>query len=131
MTPAWNTEADRADGVELFRLQGMEIVTDEEWPEGFWRRVGERRRLSGPEVAQTIRLFCALEPGDPARCHTPPWGLALYRGDQLFLTATLCYRCSNAYVFTAEGTDLRAFDAKGAPANELRALLERHLLVKE
>jgi hypothetical protein len=125
--PAWNTDAERADGVELFRLPRREIVPSENWPDGFWPHVGERRRLSEAEVARTIRLFCALELGTSARCHMPHWGLALYRGEELLLTATLCYQCNNAYVSTAEGTELRAFDARDATAYELRSVLERHL----
>lgn len=36
---------------------------------------------------------------------TPAWGLAFYEGETLLFTVSLCFRCSNAYVYDAAGID--------------------------
>lgn len=130
-TPAWQTPVDRADRVELLSLPGQDIVPAEGWPASFWHHVGERCLLSGAEAQRVIHLFRGLEPSRSARCHMPPWGLALYEGDALLFTATLCYECSNAYIYTGQGKVLRAFDPRGPNADGLRRVLKQHLRVAE
>lgn len=61
----------------------------------------------------------------------PPWGLAFYAGDELLFTVTLCFECSNAYVYNSRDKDLRAFDLDCPSAAGLRALLEHHLPISE
>lgn len=124
-TPAEETAANLADRVEVFSVPGEAIVPDEGWPESFWAHVDGRCVVSKRDAALIVSLYCELEPGDSKRCHTPPWGLAFYNGDDLLLTATICFRCSNVYVFTSKGKDLRAFNVKGANASELRKTLKR------
>jgi hypothetical protein len=87
--------------------------------------------LSGTEAQRVLDLFRGLEPGESARCHMPPWGLALYEQDVLLFTATLCYVCSNAYIYTRKGKDLRAFDPAGPNAVALRQVLRQHLPLDE
>jgi hypothetical protein len=130
-TPAWQTPIDRADRVELFALPQRKMISAAGWPQTFWPHVGVRVSLAGPEAAGVIALVGALEPGISARCHMPPWGFALYAGDALLFTASLCFACSNAYVFTAEGNELRAFDPSGPNARALRRVLEQHLPLRE
>jgi hypothetical protein len=122
---------DRADRVELFSLPDRQIVPAEGWPDAFWRHVGERLLLNEADAQRVIHLFRELELGHPARCHIPAWGLALYAGDALLFTVTLCYKCSNANVYTHGGEDLRALDPGGPNAAELRRVLEQHLPLSE
>lgn len=130
-TPAWQTPVDEADRVELFSLPERQIVPPEGWPDSFWPHLGARTLLTEAEARQVIHLFRELEPGNSARCHIPPWGLALYAGDTLLFTVTLCYQCHNAYVYTGHGKDLRAFSPGGANAAALRRVLEQHLPLSE
>jgi len=130
-TPAWQTPIDRADRVELLCVPGQRIVAGQNWPDAFWNHVSERYLLLGPEAQQVIRHFRELEPSEPARCHMPPWGLAFYEQGTLLFTATLCYVCSNAYIYTAKGRELRAFDPDGQNAVDLRNVLRRHLPLQE
>jgi hypothetical protein len=130
-TPAWKTPVDRADRVELFSLPERDIVPPNGWPHAFWRHVGERILLNEADSQRVIHLFRELEPGESARCHEPPWGLALYAGEALLFTVTLCYMCSNAYVYTGDGKDLRAFNPGGPNAAALRQALEQHLPLSE
>lgn len=126
-TPAWQTPVDRADRVELLSLPERTIVPWEGWPDAFFRHVDRRVLLTGPEAQRIIQQFRDLEPGESARCHMPPWGLALYAGDTLLLTVTLCYACDSAHVYADSGQDLRAFDTQGQSAVALRRALEHHL----
>lgn len=130
-TPAWQTPVSRADRLELLCVPGQEVVSESGWPDTFWPQVSERHLLLGTEAERVIRLFRDLEPGNSARCHMPPWGLAFYEGDVLLFTVTVCYRCSNAYVYTAQGKELRAFDPAGPNAANLREVLTNHLPLRE
>lgn len=130
-TPAWQTPIDKADRVELLCLPKKEIITELDWPEAFWQNVSQRYFLPELEAQRVIGLFRDLAVGEPARCHMPPWGLALYEHETLLFTVTLCYLCHNAYVYTARGKDLRAFDPVHPSAVALRQLLQRYLLVDE
>lgn len=130
-TPAWQMSVEKADRVELFCLPDKDIVPETGWPDMFWHHVSERHFLSGIEAQRVLRLFRELEPGRSARCHMPPWGLALYAQETLLFTVTLCYRCSNAYVYTAQGKDLRAFNPSGPNAANLYQVLQEHLPISE
>jgi hypothetical protein len=125
MTPAEGTSAHEADRVEVFSIRERKIVPAEGWPALFWSHVEGRHFVSELEVKQIVGLFCELESGISARCHNPAWGLAFYKGEELLLTATLCFYCSNAYIYTKKGKDLRAFDKKGEMAVALMDLLKR------
>jgi hypothetical protein len=125
-TPAWQTPIERADRVELLELPGG-VIPHDGWPESFWAKVRERRLLVGSDADRVIRLFRELAPGEPARCHTPPWGLAFYEGEALLFTVSLCFACSNAYIYDAAGWDLRAFKVAARGAKSLRAALKQHL----
>ena len=124
--PAWETPVHRADRVELLELAG-EIIAHDGWPESFWANVGERRLLVSLHAERVIRLFGELEPGEPARCHFPPWGLAFYEGEALLFTASLCFACSNAYVYDSAGMHLRAFNVASRNAKSLLEILKQHL----
>ncbi len=128
--PAWNTSIDRADRVELY-LPDKTILPEEGWPDEFWKYVSDRCPLADDEAERVISLFRALKGGVSARCHMPPWGVAFYEREEFLFTATLCYACSNAYVYTAEGKELRAFDPGAPEAVELRSLLEHYLSIAE
>jgi len=61
----------------------------------------------------------------------PRWGLAFYEQDALLFTVSLCYRCSNAYIYTEQGKVLRAFNSEGPNAADLRQVLQQHLPLRE
>ena len=130
-TPSWQTPIERADRVELFSLPERDIIAEQGWPETFWDHVGERAVMAEVEARQVVQLFEQLEPGESARCHMPPWGIAMYAGDELLFTVTLCFQCTNAYVYDAKGRKLRAFEGQGMKARALRRVLEAHLPLKE
>lgn len=130
-TPAWETPIDRVDRVELLCLPDQNIIPEEGWPNAFWHHVSQRHPLFGTEAQQVIHLFRELEPGQSMRCHLPPLGLAFSEQDTLLFTATLCYVCNNAYIYTAQGKELRAFDPNGPKAAKLRVVLKQYLPLHE
>ena len=125
--PVWETPIDQAVRVDLFRLPNQGIISENGWPETFWQHIQDCRSLDEEESQHIIQLFQELAPGTSDRCHMPPWGLAFYDNERLLFTTTLCFKCSNAYVYTALGKELRAFDVDEFHAEELFALLTREL----
>jgi hypothetical protein len=82
--PAWQTPLDQAEEVKLLSLPGQSIVTQVDWPRGFWDQVGERHRLVAAEAERVIQLFRGLEVSEPARCHFLRWrGACLERCQSL------------------------------------------------
>lgn len=124
--PAWNLPIEEADRVELLCLPECDIISDANWPEEFFEFVAERHMLTGTEAQQVIQDFSNLAPAEPARCHTPPWGLAFYAGDTLLFTVTLCYECWNAYVYAGQEKMLRAFATFSPAGQSLAAILNKY-----
>jgi len=125
--PAWQIPVRQADRVAMFRVPDRDILSEEGWPESFWSRVETPIVLTGHAAAEVVQRFSDLESGESARCHIPPWGLAMYDGAVLLFTVTLCFECFNAYVYTAQGKELRAFDISEENAVALLALLRERL----
>ncbi|WP_055076618.1 hypothetical protein [Pseudanabaena sp. 'Roaring Creek'] len=125
--PAWEVPIDKAVRVDLFRLDGQTIIPEDGWTESFCNDVRDRRSFDGKEAQNIVRLFKGLSLGESARCHMPPWGLAFYDREGLLFTTTLCFECSNAYVYSEFGRNLRAFDVTEFHARELFAILQREL----
>ncbi len=126
-TPAHALPLEQVDRVELLELPERDIITPEGWPDTFWPHVGARVALAGEAARAVVELYRELELDEPARCHMPAWGIAFTAGDALLFTVTLCFGCSNAYVYTSFGKDLRAFDPSTDVAKALRGLLQEQL----
>ncbi len=120
----WYADLDKVDGVEILTLPKREILPADPWPEAFWQHVGSRCRLEGSKAQHVKELFQELEPDRPARCHAPAWGLAFFEQETLLFAVTLCYQCSNFYVYTDDGRDLFGFDPDEAHAVALRQELK-------
>jgi hypothetical protein len=131
LTPADGLPIHNVNRVELLSLVSQSPAPEDGWPESFWPHVARRLEAPPQDATLVIAAFRDLEPGSPARCHMPPWGLAFYQDDLLLVTTTLCFACSNAYVHSGAGTDLRAFDLHAPNAVLLRSVLERHLEIRE
>lgn len=125
--PAYEVPIDKAVRVELLRLHNRDIISENGWPESFWNYVQGCKSLDGDEAQHIIQLFQKLSPGESARCHMPPWGLAFYDETELLFTTTFCFECSNTYVYTVQGKNLRAFDVSESYAEELLAFLKQEL----
>jgi hypothetical protein len=130
-TPAEGLPVEKANRVELLSLVKPTRAPEHGWPESFWPHVARRIEAPSDDTLRVIAAFRDLEPGESARCHDPPWGLAFYRDESLLFSVTLCFACSNAYVYSADGVDLRAFELHGANAKLLRGILERSLKISE
>ena len=125
--PVWELPVAEGNKIELFRIPGRNIISEKEWPESFWSQVQNRHWVDVQKIRQVLDLFQGLELDDPARCHIPPWGLAVYRDTDLLFTTTLCFESSNAYVYTASGKNLRAFNVSEAHTTALFDFLQEQL----
>lgn len=129
--PAWELPLHAVDAIEVFTISGRKIIQEKGWPASFWPHVENRCRLNDSEVHQVLALFQHLELDEPARCHLPAWGLGFYRKSELLCTVTLCFECSNAYIYTGSGKVLRAFNVSEINAVALFKFLKKRLPVIE
>lgn len=102
--------------VEIFRIKDRKIVPEDGWPSAFWSHSSDVIELSELELSKVLVWFSALQLDEPARCHMPPWGLAFYSDNVLLYTATICFECSNSYIYSAAGKVLTAFNVSEANA---------------
>lgn len=117
----------QANRVELMMLHQRKIISEQGWPDSFDRAVQTRKPFDGQEAQQIIQLFQCLAPGEPARCHMPPWAVAFYDQTQILFTATVCFECANAYVYTSLGKELRAFNTSETHGKQFLSLLNQEL----
>jgi hypothetical protein len=90
-------------------LEGMKILDDAPY------------KLVEGQVAQEIaNLFRQLPSGQPARCHTPPFGLRFYVENGSQVQCSICWKCNNIY-----GDFQYDFDAENSISQSLLMLLGR------
>jgi hypothetical protein len=53
--------------------------------------------IEGQAAQEIANLFRQLPSGNPARCHTPPFGLRFYTVDGLQSQCSICWECNNIY----------------------------------
>ena len=67
--------------------------------------VASKKTLRGKDCDKIIdawrRLRIPEKPGG-AFCHTPPYGIRFYRGNELLLETTICWECHNFYMPTID-----------------------------
>jgi hypothetical protein len=79
------------------------------------------RKLLEGQLAQAVAdLFRQLPPGEPARCHMPPFGLQFYSEDGNQQICSICWQCNNIY-----GDFQYNFDSSALVSQQLFALLDR------
>lgn len=108
-TPSYQLDLEAVEAVEVIRLKPRGRPIGEGWPLSFWEAAQERKRLEDDEKSQVIELILNLDPGQPNRCHMPPWGITFSGASDLLYSMTICFHCYNAYVSSPEGRILRAF----------------------
>ena len=59
-------------------------------------------RLAGGDAQHIAGLWRRLSPTEPARCHTPPYGLRFWLGAHKVIEASHCWECGNAYGYAGE-----------------------------
>ena len=88
-------------------IEGLSILDD-----------APRKRIEDHAVQEIANLFRQLPSGNPARCHTPPFGLRFYTEDGLQRQCSICWECNNIY-----GDFQYDFDAEDSISQNLLALL--------
>lgn len=124
--PCHELPLDAVKRVEIFHTL-RRIIPVEGWPSSFWDFADNRLSLEEGDAQVFVELFLSLKPGVPSRCHMAPWGVAFYSSEGLISTVTFCFRCSNAYVYSATGKTLRAFDRNECKTKELLNMFKKNL----
>jgi hypothetical protein len=79
--------------------------------------IGWSRRLDAEERQRLRTLMLGLPDGEPARCHTPGFGLRFGWPRELYVS--LCFSCNNIIV----DREMVTFDAGSPQARKLLAFL--------
>lgn len=89
-----SVEPDKTRG-DLFAIAGNDVSFT----------VASKKTLRGKNCDKIIDAWRRLQiPEGPggAFCHTPPYGIRFYRGDELLLETTICWECHNFYMPTID-----------------------------
>jgi hypothetical protein len=111
-------ELPDVDAVEVVDLRGVaptEAVAT-------LQRARGAVRLEGAAAAEIAKLWRGLPPGEMMRCHIPGFGLRFWRGDQVVVLASLCWKCNNARGLVDDVSIGFSFDGDSQAA---RTLLRR------
>jgi hypothetical protein len=82
-------------------------------------------RVEGETAQRLAQLWRQLPPDEPMRCHTPPFGLRFYAGNQLLVQGSVCWRCNNIFIEeNGEGSGY-SFNGQHEDSQKLYALLRQ------
>jgi hypothetical protein len=84
-------------------------------------------RLTDGDAQRIAELWRRLPPTEPARCHTPRYGLRFWLAGQKVIEASLCWECSNAYGYAGETRISFTFDPRSQVAVSLLMQLRQVL----
>ncbi len=76
--------------------------------------------IEGQVVQDIANLFRQLPPGEPARCHIPPFGLRFHSPEGLRRECSICWMCNNIH-----GDFQYNFDGAAPVSKRLFSLLDR------
>jgi hypothetical protein len=87
------------DAVDVIRLTGFghEFITAMLDKQVNQADPPEFKPVDGELAQQIASLFRQLPPGEPARCHTPPFGLRFYMNGKTQGECSICWDCNNIY----------------------------------
>lgn len=79
--------------------------------------------VEGRQAEEIARLWRSLPPGEPKRCHVPPFRLRFRRAGSIVVEAGLCWQCNNA-IGTMGDEDIGfVFDAEAPVSRQLFGVL--------
>jgi hypothetical protein len=86
----------------------------------------DNRTVSGEEALAIAELWRKLPPDDDQdRCHYPPFGLRFYQGDELLLSASICWECRNIWLKAGEARYGYFLDGEHEISQSLLKLLKQ------
>lgn len=108
---AFTDSVPDADRIDLFHITGA-VERDKNNGDVFEIAgddvsfvVASRKTLRGKNCKKIIDAWRRLQiPKGPggAFCHTPPYGIRFYRGNDVLLETTICWECHNFYMPTID-----------------------------
>jgi len=81
--------------------------------------------VRGAAAERIADLWRRLPPGEPARCHVPPFGLRFLAGDEVICQGSVCWKCNNLYGDAGGDPIHYSFYAGGEVSRALLAELQR------
>jgi hypothetical protein len=81
--------------------------------------------VSGAAADRIAELWRCLPQGNQARCHTPPFGLRFYSGEQVICQASVCWECNNIFGDFSGKPLHYEFDAEATPSKQLFAEIQK------
>ncbi len=129
-SPSEGLDLENIEKIEVFRVGERKIIQEQGWPSSFWSQASDVIAVDKSDVSLILKLFKQLKVDEPARCHMPPWGIAFYSGVKLLYTVTICFECSNSYIYSGAGKNLTAFNTADESAVELLNYLKLNLPLK-
>lgn len=100
-----------ADRIDLYHITGI-VERDKKNGAGFELAgkdvsfvVSSKKTLRGKNCQKIIAAWRRLRIPDGsggAFCHTPPYGIRFYRGNDVLLETTICWECHNFYMPTID-----------------------------
>ena len=79
--------------------------------------------VEGAEASEIAELWRKLPHAEQMRCHVPPYGLRFYRGGQMILEASVCWRCNNIWTRAENHESVYTFDSSAEVSQRLLARL--------
>jgi hypothetical protein len=84
-------------------------------------------RVTGNTAQKIAALWRSLPPGEPARCHIPPFGLRFFLREKLLAEASICWECNNVFGGTWDGDFSFEFDGEAPSSRELLAAIRAEI----
>ena len=82
-------------------------------------------RVVGEHAERVLNLYLELPPGHGSRCHTPPYGLRMFREDRMVCEVSICWECDNIFGVANGQSVFIEFDSASSTAQKLLAELRR------
>jgi hypothetical protein len=99
-------------------------TTDTVFDVGWQFAIHAEKAIQDAETLQQVAAsWRQLPPADPARCHTPPYGVSFYQQGTWLLSASICWHCNNIFLKLPDGRSGYDFESQSAPAQRLLQLL--------
>lgn len=87
-------------------------------------------KIVGEAADEIWQRWTQLPDGQPARCHTPQFGVRFFQNAQTTLQASICWECNNIFINCGGSFSSYNFNARAPISRDLLNLVEHHLNIE-